>query len=183
MFIQTELTPNPNSLKFIPGVEIAPRAPVSYISAEEAGNSLLARKLFSISGVESLFFGSDFITITKSDSYRWETLKAEILSNIMDHLVSGLPIFENEAPTYSNSAKDEDSEIIKEIKELIETRVRPAVAADGGDIIFHSYNEGVVKLELHGSCSGCPSSTITLKSGIENMLKYYIPEIIAVEAI
>ncbi|AIL65350.1 Fe-S cluster assembly protein NifU [Rickettsiales bacterium Ac37b] len=187
MFIQTEFTPNPLTLKFIPGVQITENAPVSFVKKDDAITSPLAQNLFEIGEVTGVFFGSDFITITKTEGSDWELLKPQILLTIMEYLNSGRPIFNaNSAVNTKNIINDEDSELVKEIKELkelIETRVRPAVAMDGGDIIFKGFEDGIVKLELHGSCSGCPSSTITLKNGIENMLKHYIPEIVAVEAV
>lgn len=184
MFIQTEATPNPNSMKFIPdGIIIAGDKITEYKNKNQAaGKSLLAEELFSISGVESILFGTDFITINKSDSKNWEEIKTEILTTIMDFLVSKKPIFNEEAKKVVELA-EEDSEVVKQIKELIEVKIRPAVAMDGGDIIFRGFEDGVVLLELKGSCSGCPSSTITLKNGIENMLKHYVPEVIAVEQI
>ena len=135
-----------------------------------------------------IFFGSDFISVTKAEEADWNEIKTEILTTIMEHYVSGKPLYHDDAQatstaSSSNTVNEDDDELTKQIKELIETRVRPAVAQDGGDIIFHSFEDGVVKLELHGSCSGCPSSTITLKNGIENMLKHYIPEVMEVRPI
>ena len=188
MFIQTEETPNPNTLKFIPGEEVMTKGTYSFTNKEDAKNSILAKMLFKINNVEGVFYGYDFITVSKNNDGNWEVLKPQILTTIMEHYVSGLPLFEENTTQKTNDEKaaeneGEDDDAIKEIKELIETRVRPAVAQDGGDIIFHKFEEGIVFLELHGACSGCPSSTITLKNGIENMLKHYIPEVIAVEAI
>lgn len=183
MFIQTEETPNPNSFKFIPGTIISDQ-PVYYSTKEEAGNqSLLAVKLFNIEGVKSVFFGSDFITITKMEEKEWNILKPEILMIIMDHFEAGFPVFDNKEQFSSKISSKEFSNIEKQIIEIIETRVRPSVAMDGGDIIYKGFEDGIVKLELHGACSGCPSSTITLKNGIESMLKHYVPDVIAVEAI
>ncbi len=183
MFIQTEETPNPNALKFYPGDEVNKGEPLHYFSKEECTNSKLASKLFDTSGVHGVFFGSDFITITKDDSSDWEVLKPEILMTIMDHFVSGLPVFEEENTGSERTVDTENlSELEKQIVEIIDTRVRPAVAMDGGDIIYQGYEEGVVYLALHGSCSGCPSSTITLKNGIESMLQHYLPEVKSVEA-
>jgi NFU1 iron-sulfur cluster scaffold homolog, mitochondrial len=181
MFIQTETTPNPLTLKFIPGVNVLESGTAFFTSVEDAAISPLAVELFSIEGVTAIFLGSDFITVTKDDASEWNTLKAPLLTSIMDFLVAGKPVMlSGKKEILSN---ENDSDIVKQIKELIEIKVRPAVAQDGGDIIFHNFSDGIVQLELHGSCSGCPSSTITLKNGIENMLKHYIPEIIAVEAI
>lgn len=184
MFIQTEETPNPESLKFLPGVTIS-EIPLNFLKISQATNSPLAQKLFSLPSVKSIFLGYDFITITKHKDDKWDFIKAEILVAIMDFLISGQQIVDNPATAKeakANNNPDEDK-IIKEIREIIETRVRPSVMQDGGDIVFHDFKDGVVRLELHGACSGCPSSTITLKNGIENMLKYYVPEVISVEAI
>ncbi len=183
MFIQTEETPNPLTLKFIPdGEKVLENGTAEFKNQKQAATkSPLALQLFEISGIDAVFFGKDFITITKSDKTDWSKIKAEIIATIMDFYVAGKPImFEQKAIETSN---DEDSDIVKQIKELIEIKVRPAVAMDGGDIIFHSFEDGIVKLQLKGSCSGCPSSTITLKNGIENMLKHYIPEVEAVEQV
>jgi Fe-S cluster biogenesis protein NfuA len=183
MFIQTESTPNPNALKFMPGQDIS-HEPMYFLNIEDAKSSFLARKILGIKGVESVFFGSNFITVSKSESGLWDILKPEVLMMIMDHLTSGLTIFDY--PQEKNNDRMErsySSEIEKQIIEIIETRVRPSVAMDGGDIIYKGFEDGVVKLELHGACSGCPSSIITLKSGIESMLKHYVPEVKEVEAI
>jgi Fe-S cluster biogenesis protein NfuA len=180
MFIQTETTPNPSSLKFIPdGVKISEAKTHEFKSKKQAkGKSLLAEQLFEIDGIASIFFGSNFVTVNKSEAKEWDDLKTEILTTIMDFLVSKKPIVNEEK---EEVADEEDSDIVKQIKELIEMKVRPAVAMDGGDIIYRGFEDGIVKLELKGACSGCPSSTITLKSGIENMLKHYIPEVESVE--
>lgn len=188
MFIQTESTPNPNTLKFIPGVEVLVGSTVSFADKESASASALAEALFDIDHVEGVFFGSDFITVTKDDDGQWDVLKPYVLTTVMDHFVSGMPLMkEDEKPSkgtvVSNTVSEEDSELVKQIKELIDTRVRPAVAEDGGDIVFEGFSDGVVYLELRGACSGCPSSTMTLKSGIENMLKHYVPEVESVEAV
>jgi len=184
MFIQTEETPNPASLKFIPdGQVVLPHGTEEFKSQKSAAaKSPLALQLFEIAGVDSIFLGYDFITITKSDTIEWPKIKAEVLATIMDFYVSGKPVVFDLAAKESVT-NDEDSDIVKQIKELIEIKVRPAVAMDGGDIIFHSFEDGIVRLQLKGSCSGCPSSTITLKSGIENMLKHYIPEVESVEQV
>lgn len=176
MFIQTESTPNPATLKFLPGQTVLAKGTADFRSPEDALRSPLARGLFSISGVAGVFLGHDFITVTKNDKNEWSVLKPHILAAIMDHYVSGLPALEEHAaPVVTGS--DLESEVVKQIRELIETRVRPAVAQDGGDITFDRFEEGVVYLHLKGACAGCPSSTATLKSGIENMLKHYIPEV------
>lgn len=186
MFIQTEETPNPNTLKFVPGREVAAEETAFFVNATEAEASPLASAIFSQAHVRAVFFGSDFITITKTADANWATMKPALLSMIMEHFVSGAPIMAAKpAPKASSTASisysKEEQEIVDQICELIETRVRPAVAQDGGDIVFHSFQQGIVRLEMHGACSGCPSSTATLKQGIENMLKHYIPEVIAVE--
>jgi Fe-S cluster biogenesis protein NfuA len=180
MFIQTEATPNPLTLKFIPGVPVMSSGTAFITSAADAKSSPLAESLFGVEGVTAVFLGSDFITVTRKEEDNWETLKPLLLTTIMDHFVAGKPV------TLASTAAitdENDSDLVKQIKELIETRVRPAVAQDGGDIIFRGFHDGIVQLELHGSCSGCPSSTVTLKNGIENMLKHYVPEVVAVEAV
>ncbi len=182
MFIQTEITPNPNAMKFLPGEDISPEKPVHFSSPKDAVSSPLARKLFSIDDVDAVFFGSDFITITKKNNSTWEVLKPEVLEAIMGHLVAKLPILDK--PKIAVEIPQEHlGDIEKQIMEIIETRVRPSVAMDGGDIIYRGFENGVVLLELRGACSGCPSSTITLKNGIESMLKYYVPEVVSVEAV
>jgi Fe-S cluster biogenesis protein NfuA len=183
MFIQTEPTPNPLTMKFIPGVPVMPSGTAFFTDPSQAMDAPLALSLFTIEGVEAVFLAADFVTVTKDDESHWEALKPIVLTTLMDHLVAGKPVVTDSEKPSATSDGSEDSELVKQIKELIETRVRPAVAQDGGDIIFHSYKDGIVQLELHGSCSGCPSSTITLKNGIENMLKHYVPEVVAVEAV
>jgi NFU1 iron-sulfur cluster scaffold homolog, mitochondrial len=181
MFIQTEETPNPQSMKFLPGRNIS-EMPMNFLSQEDASCSKLATKLFSLDYVKGVFLGYDFITVTKDEDTSWEEIKAEILVTIMDFLISGEDTVNKIVTAKLNQDVPEDK-IVQEIKELIETRVRPAVMQDGGDIVFHEFKDGVVRLELRGACSGCPSSSVTLKNGIENMLKYYVPEIESVEAI
>lgn len=183
MFIQTESTPNPLTLKFIPGIAVMPSGTAFYTHAEAAGPSPLAAALFRIDGVSAVYLGADFLSVTKTEAAGWDGLKPLLLTTIMDHFVAGLPVINEQAAPGSASDEGEDSEIISQIKELIETRVRPAVAQDGGDIIYRGFRDGIVQLELHGACSGCPSSTMTLKNGIENMLKHYVPEVVAVEAV
>ncbi len=180
MFIQTEETPNPSTLKFIPGVTVMPSGTANFRDADSAERSPLARGLFEIDGVEGVFLGSDFVSVTKSDDAAWFTLKPAVLAAIMDHFTTGLPVIE---AADESGTEAEDSEIVSQIKEILDTRVRPAVAQDGGDIVFHRFDDGVVYLHMHGSCSGCPSSTATLKAGIENMLRYYIPEVVEVRAV
>ncbi|MCE2687858.1 MAG: NifU family protein [Rickettsiales bacterium] len=188
MFIQTEQTPNPATLKFIADGHIITEAGnFEFKNQKQAvSKSPLALQLFEIKAIESIFIAKDFIVITKNDDTDWKAIKTEIIATIIDFIVGNKPIiFEgiDEDSKNSHSVNDNDSEIVKQIKELLDIKVRPAVAMDGGDIIFHSFEDGIVKLHLKGSCSGCPSSTITLKSGVEQMLKHYIPEIIAVEQI
>ena len=184
MFIQTEQTPNPATLKFLPGRAVLAAGTADFTGAEDAaGRSPLALRLFEIDGVAAVFFGADFITITKSSDKEWHVLKPSILGAIMEHMTAGLPIL-SDVPVddAASAATGEDSEVVGQIKELIETRVRPAVAQDGGDIVFEGFDEGIVYLQLRGACAGCPSSSMTLKMGIENMLKHYIPEVTEVRA-
>jgi Fe-S cluster biogenesis protein NfuA len=190
MFIQTEETPNPATLKFIAdGNIISPNGSFEFKNQKQAATkSPLALQLFAIQGVEAIFIAKDFITITKSEEVSWQKIKTEISATIIDFIVGEKPIFydnnENKTATNDhNSNEVEDSEVVRQIKELIEIKVRPAVAMDGGDIVFVAFEEGIVKLQLKGSCSGCPSSTITLKNGIEQMLKHYVPEVLAVEEV
>jgi Fe-S cluster biogenesis protein NfuA len=187
MFIQTESTPNPASLKFLPGREVLGAGTADFPTREAAAKSPLALALFDIGGVSGVFFGADFITVSKS-SGEWPQLKPMILGAIMEHFTRGLPVLEGEVPKASSLGESYDAadeEIVAQIKELLETRVRPAVAQDGGDIIFRGFEgkSGTVFLNLRGSCAGCPSSTATLKNGIENMLRHYVPEVNAVEAV
>jgi Fe-S cluster biogenesis protein NfuA len=187
MFIQTESTPNPATLKFLPGREVMGEGAVAdFPSAENAGRSPLAMALFAVPEVSRVFFGADFISVTKRDG-DWKHLKPAILGAIMEHFTQGLPLLEGggEEAGAEENYSESDAEIVDQIKELIETRVRPAVAQDGGDIIFRGFDgaSGVVSLHLQGSCAGCPSSTITLRNGIENMLRHYVPEVTAVEAV
>lgn len=180
MFIQTEATPNPATMKFLPGCTVMAEGSVNFPQADAASNSPLAKRLFALEGVSGVFLGSDFVTVTKEGSEDWETIKPIILGALMDHFTSGDPVMIGSGPV---SEAAEDDEITAQIKELLDTRVRPAVAQDGGDIVFEGYEDGIVYLHMQGSCSGCPSSTATLKHGIENMLRYYIPEIQEVRAV
>lgn len=186
MFIQTEATPNPATLKFLPGVTVMGEGKVAdFDSREAAERSPLARALFEVPDVQRVFFGADFISVTKSDG-DWKHLKPAVLGAIMEHFTRGLPLIESsEEKDLPPVSDEEDTEIVAQIKELIETRVRPAVAQDGGDIVYHSFDEasGVVYLHMRGACSGCPSSTMTLRNGIENLLRHYVPEVSAVEAV
>jgi Fe-S cluster biogenesis protein NfuA len=183
MFIQTEATPNPVTLKFIPGKPVLSGGTADFRSRDEAAASPLAQRLFDIDGVEGVFLGSDFISVTKSDT-EWQHLKPMVLGAIMEHYLSG------DAVAGANTANDDaegnfdpaDAEVVATIKELLETRVRPAVAQDGGDITFHGFRDGVVYLKMRGACSGCPSSTATLRHGIENLLRHFCPEVQEVQA-
>ncbi|MFN4140673.1 NifU family protein [Aestuariivirga sp.] len=186
MFIQTEATPNPATLKFLPGKPVLPGGTRDYRDAETAAESPLAQKLFSVRGVSGVFLGQDFITVTKSGG-EWQHLKPAILGLIMDHYLSGAPVLLG-AKSKAEEDGDEffeegDAEIVTAIKQLLDTRVRPAVAQDGGDITFHGFREGVVYLNMKGSCAGCPSSTATLKHGIENLLRHFVPEVNEVRAV
>ena len=183
MFIQTETTPNPATLKFIPGRAVLPEGTAQFADAEAAKRSPLAEKLFGIPGVTAVFLGHDFISVTKGEEQDWFQLKPSILGGIMEHYTSGRPIVLAPAGEAAAASGEGDSETVAAIKELIETRVRPAVAQDGGDIVFEHFEDGVVYLQMHGACSGCPSSTATLKAGIENMLRHYIPEVVEVRAL
>ena len=180
MFIQTEPTPNPATLKFLPGREVMGHGTADFTQPAQAARSPLATRLFAVDGVSSVFLGSDFITVGKADGAEWTVLKPQLLATIMEHFTSGQPIIVGEDQA---AASDQESEVVTQIRELIETRVRPAVAQDGGDIIFRGFEDGVVYLHLQGACSGCPSSSATLKHGIENMLRYYVPEVQAVQAV
>ena len=180
MFIQTEDTPNPATLKFIPGVDVMPSGTVHFSSIDDAAGSPLARRLFAVDGVSDVFLGQDFLSITKDESREWFTIKPGVLAAIMEHYASGMPVVDS-TPT-DDGAETEDDETVQQIKHLLDTRVRPAVAMDGGDIVFKSFEEGVVTLYMRGACQGCPSSTATLKMGIENMLRHYIPEVQEVRA-
>jgi len=182
MFIQTEGTPNPATLKFLPGRAVVTGAPVDMPNPEAARRSPLAERLFQIEGVAGVFLGGDFITITKRTDKQWELLKPALLGVIMEHFVANRPVL-SEAAAGTVEADGEDDEIVLQIKELLDTRVRPAVAQDGGDIVFRGFERGVVYVHLQGSCSGCPSSTATLRMGIENMLKHYVPEVMEVRAV
>ncbi|MGC6512185.1 MAG: NifU family protein [Parvibaculales bacterium] len=187
MFIQTEETPNPATLKFMPGKDVMGDAhPADFPSVEAAANAPLAQALFKVQHVESVFLGRDFITVTKGDA-EWQHVKPHVLTAIMDFFVSGLPVINADAALPDagdgQESQGEDGEIVDTIKELLDTRVRPAVAQDGGDIVFNKYQDGVVFLELRGACAGCPSSTATLKQGVENLLKHFVPVVTEVRAV
>jgi Fe-S cluster biogenesis protein NfuA len=186
MFIQTEETPNPMTLKFIPGRSVMEKGTADFPTAEAAEKCLLAQKLFSVSGVCGVFLGADYISITKKPSLDWIVLKPALLGVIMEYFLFHETVIIEDSHSQSSvnfNTQGEDQEIVNEIKDLLDTKIRPAVAMDGGDIVFENYEDGIVYLRLQGACSGCPSSTATLKSGIENMLKHYIPEILEVRAI
>ena len=191
LFISTENTPNPNGLKFVPaGKDVLPPefgSSMDFRTLAQAQSSPLARKLFAKSGVKGVFYGSDFITVTKDDETPWETLKLDVFSVIMDFYAEGAPIMSEDAEEVEDNLliKDDDSEIVAMIKELLETRIRPAVQEDGGDILYRGFDEGtgLVALQMAGSCADCPSSTVTLRHGVENMLMHYIPEVKGVHQI
>jgi Fe-S cluster biogenesis protein NfuA len=193
MLIQTETTPNPSTLKFLPGQRVMEAGTRDFATPEDAEASPLAEALFSIGDVEGVFFGRDFISVTAGPGAEWRTLKPQVLGVLLDHFSSGAPLFR--AATAAGIAIDDassnedfgddpaDAEIVAQIRELIETRVRPAVAQDGGDIVYRGFKGGTVYLAMHGACAGCPSSTMTLKQGIEGLLKHYVPEVEAVEPV
>ena len=185
MFIQTEATPNPATLKFLPGRVVMAAGTADFPSAESAARSPLAQALFAVGGVTGVFFGSDFLTVGKLVSVDWDHLKAPVLAAIMDHFTSGQPLFGagGEAAGDEDAYEGETAQVVAEIRELLDTRIRPAVARDGGDILFDRFepDTGTVWLHLRGACAGCPSSSATLKSGVENMLKHYVPEVVRVE--
>jgi Fe-S cluster biogenesis protein NfuA len=185
MFIQTESTPNPATLKFLPGQSVLDAGTADFPSADGAEKSPLAQRIFSVNGVAGVFFGTDFVTVTKSDTVEWDHIKPSILGAIMEHFQSGQPVMASEASASGGHADHDgpDAEIVGQIKELLDTRVRPAVAQDGGDITFHGFDRGVVYLHMQGACAGCPSSTLTLKMGIENLLRHYIPEVTEVRPV
>ena len=186
MFIQTEATPNPATLKFIPGRTVLDTGTMEFANREAASRSPLAERLFAVAGVTGVFYGSDFVTVTKDDS-DWQHLKPAILGAIMEHYMSGAPLLAD-GTAGNDEASDEEDEFFNEadaetvatIKDLIETRVRPAVASDGGDITFRGFKDGIVYLNMKGSCAGCPSSTATLQHGIQNLLKHFVPDVVEV---
>jgi Fe-S cluster biogenesis protein NfuA len=189
MFIQTEATPNPATLKFIPGRAVLDSGTMEFANREAATRSPLAEKLFAVPGVTGVFYGSDFVTVTK-DGSDWQHLKPAILGAIMEHFMSGAPLLADGSVASDDAAdqddeffNDEDAETVATIKDLIETRVRPAVASDGGDITFRGFKDGIVYLNMKGSCSGCPSSTATLQHGIQNLLKHFVPDVVEVRPV
>ncbi len=183
MFIQTESTPNPATLKFLPGQDVLGSGGADFPDATAAVKSPLAGAIFAAPGVTGVFLGADFITVTKSDGTDWAHLKPSILGAILEHFQSGRPAIEGEAEQAHATQDGPDGVIVEQIKELLDTRVRPAVAQDGGDITFHGFDRGVVYLHMKGACAGCPSSTMTLKMGIENLLRHYIPEVTEVRSV
>jgi len=188
MFIQTESTPNPLTIKFLPGRVVMESGTIFFQNKSESINSPLAEKIFLIDGIVGVFFGSDFISITKKETHEWQVLKPLVIDAITNHYDSGLELINKDSKNINSSeseslSNEKDTEVVKQIKELIETKVRPAVAMDGGDIIYQKFEEGIVYLDMQGACSGCPSSTATLKVGIENMLKHYVPEVKEVKPI
>jgi len=184
MFIQTESTPNPATLKFLPGQTVLEMGTADFPSAEAASASPLAQRIFANSGVTGVFLGNDFVTVTKAEEVEWDHIKPSILGAIMEHYQSGQPVMEGGRGDAGHAEHSgEDSEIVNQIKELLDTRVRPAVAQDGGDITFHGFDRGIVYLHMQGACAGCPSSTLTLKMGIENLLRPYIPEVTEVRPV
>ena len=191
MFIQTEATPNPATLKFLPGQAVMDSGTRDFASPEEAEASPLAAALFALGDVTGVFFGRDFVSVTAAPGVSWSDLKPDVLGIVMDHFLADMPLF-NAASAVGISVPGEeegfaddpaDADIIDQIKELIETRVRPAVANDGGDIVYRGFEKGNVYLKMQGACAGCPSSTATLKNGIESLLKHYVPEVTAVHAV
>jgi Fe-S cluster biogenesis protein NfuA len=192
MFIETETTPNPSSLKFLPGKTVMGSGTREFATPEAAEASPLAQAIFDLGDVTNVFFGGDFITVTAASGVSWTDLKPQVVAILLDHFVSEAPLFmPGSAGGISVPAEDEsmlveerneDSDIIAQINELLETRVRPAVAGDGGDIQYRGYRDGIVHLQMQGACSGCPSSTATLKHGIEGLLKHYVPEVVEVRA-
>ena len=184
MFIQTEATPNPATLKFLPGKVVLEDGTMDFRSSKEADASPLAEKLFTIEGVEGVFFGFDFVSVTKGEA-DWQHIKPAILGAIMEHFMSGASIIKQTESTASvgEDFDEEDAETVATIKELLETRVRPAVAQDGGDITFHGFRDGIVYLQMRGACAGCPSATATLKHGIENLLRHFLPDVQEVRSV
>ncbi|XP_072244295.1 NFU1 iron-sulfur cluster scaffold homolog, mitochondrial [Leuresthes tenuis] len=185
MFVQTQDTPNPNSLKFLPGRTVLEEGTMNFTGPRDAFCSPLARQLFRIDGVKSVFLGPDFITITKSDeTMEWKVIKPDVFAAIMDFFTSGLPVVnEDSKPSADTAPSDDDDEVVAMIKELLDTRIRPTVQEDGGDVLYRGFDDGIVKLKLQGACTSCPSSMVTLKSGIQNMLQFYVPEVESVEEV
>jgi Fe-S cluster biogenesis protein NfuA len=183
MFIQTESTPNPATLKFLPGQEVLALGTADFPNAEAAEASPLARRIFAAGQVAGVFLGADFVTVTKTEGSDWQHIKPAILGAIMEHYQSGAAVMEGSAQAAHTAHDGPHGDIVRQIMELLDTRVRPAVAQDGGDITFHGFDRGVVYLHMKGACAGCPSSTLTLKMGIENLLRHYIPEVLEVRPV
>ena len=183
MFIETEGTPNPATLKFLPGRDVMGTGTADFASPALATRSPLAGALFALPGISRVFLGGDFITVSKTEDTDWQALKPQVLGAIMEHFVAGRPVVETDIDDLDKDVEPADAEIVAQIKELLDTRVRPAVDSDGGDIVFRGYRDGVVRLHMQGACSGCPSSSATLKHGIENMLRHYVPEVTRVEQV
>jgi Fe-S cluster biogenesis protein NfuA len=182
MFIQTEPTPNPATLKFLPGRAVMVRGVAEFVDPEAAAASPLAARIFAVEGVAGVYLGAEFVSVTKREGLAWHELKPAVLGAIMEHFLSGDPVLAEGAEAEVEETTADDP-TVAQIKELIETRVRPAVARDGGDIVFRGFERGVVYLQMRGACSGCPSSTMTLKAGIENLLRYYVPDVVEVRAV
>ena len=184
MFIQTEETPNPTTLKFLPGQSVLEVGTADFSSELAAQSSPLAQRIFQVKGVTGVFFGLDFITVSKNELAEWDHMKPEILAAIMDHYQSADPVMANQSGAINHAEHEgPNKDLVNQIKELLDTRVRPAVAQDGGDITFHGFEDGIVYLHMQGACAGCPSSTMTLKMGIENLLKHYIPQVTEVRPV
>ena len=184
MFIQTESTPNPATLKFLPGQSVLETGTADFPSPDTAASSPLARRIFSVDGVTGVFLGTDFVTVTKAEGIEWDHVKPAVLGAVMEHFQSGEQAMDGTGGRAGHAEHDgPDAEIVGQIKELLDTRVRPAVAQDGGDITFHGFDRGIVYLHMQGACAGCPSSTLTLKMGIENLLRHYIPEVLEVRPV
>ena len=185
MFIQTESTPNPATLKFLPGQTVLEMGTADFPTSEASDKSPLAQRIFAVEGVTGVFFGTDFVTVTKADAVDWDHIKPALLGAIKEHFQSGQPVMnDGHAPASGHAEHDgEDAAVVGQIKELLDSRVRPAVAQDGGDITFHGFDRGVVYLHMQGACAGCPSSPLTLKMGIENLLRHYIPEVTEVRPV
>ncbi|MEO5375684.1 MAG: NifU family protein [Alphaproteobacteria bacterium] len=182
MFIQTEPTPNPSTLKFLPGRPVMGQGTADFPTAEKAHQSPLADRLFQVDGVRSVFLGSDFVSVTKADGREWREIKPMVLGAMVEHFVSGQPTVLDGTHADGGGGGGDD-EVVAKIKSLLDTRIRPAVAQDGGDIVFREFRDGIVYLRMQGACSGCPSSTATLKNGIENMMRHFVPEVRGVRAV